>query len=205
MRRPKSERRKVPDAPVGVAESIHRIAVIGNAGGGKSLWSIRVGRQLNTPVLGIDNIQWLPGWQPAPLEQLRDTHRQWLLRERWIIDGWGPWEEIERRFRRAQLIVFVDFPLALHYWWAVKRQVEAALHLRTDWPPPGCDPRSVTLRMLRTIRRVDREFIPRLRVLLAEDGIAPRVVRVQSPRQLRALERRLSGSGSASGPSRHGA
>jgi shikimate kinase len=41
---------------------MQRIAVIGNAGGGKSTLCMQLSQALNIPVHMIDKIQWKPGW-----------------------------------------------------------------------------------------------------------------------------------------------
>src|SRR5579859_5588543 len=101
-----------------------RVAVIGNAGGGKSTLSRKLGQALGLPVHSIDKIQWRPGWTRAPDEEVRSAHEAILASGRWIIDGWGGWDNMQARFEAADTIIFVDFPIAVHYWWAFKRQVK---------------------------------------------------------------------------------
>jgi len=45
-----------------------RISIIGNAGGGKSLFALRIGRALGIPVRVLDDVQWQPGWTRATPE-----------------------------------------------------------------------------------------------------------------------------------------
>ena len=40
-----------------------RVAIIGNAGGGKSLLARYLGETLRLPVHTIDDVQWDPGWK----------------------------------------------------------------------------------------------------------------------------------------------
>jgi hypothetical protein len=35
-------------------------------------------------------------------------------------------------------LIFVDYPLWLHCWWATKWQIKAILKRTTGWPPEGC-------------------------------------------------------------------
>ena len=107
-----------------------RVAVIGNAGGGKSTMCRKLGKALDLTVYPVDQIQWKPGWVKAAAAEFRQRHEQWLARERWIIDGWGPWEAIEARFEAADTIIFVDHPLFIHYWWAFKRQFKCLFRPR---------------------------------------------------------------------------
>jgi len=162
-----------------------RVAIIGNAGGGKSTLARRLGARLALPVYQVDRLQWLPRWQPAPAEVIGATHAKWLAQPAWIIDGWGSWAALAERFERADTIILVDFPLALHYWWAMKRQVGSALGPGGDWPPPGCSALPVTWRLIRLMWCIHWEMRPRLLALV--DGYrAGREVRIlQNPAQLR--------------------
>lgn len=46
------------------------------------------------------------------------------MSEFWLIDGFGPFDTIEKRFHLADKVIFVDFPLWRHYWWCTKRQLK---------------------------------------------------------------------------------
>jgi adenylate kinase family enzyme len=158
-----------------------RIAVIGNGGGGKSTLCQKLGATLHLPVHAIDSVQFKPGWVPAPLADVRAAHDRWLAEDRWIIDGWGEWSLIEQRFAAADIIIFVDFPLWRHFWWATKRAVASMWHRLSD-EPEGCSYAQVQVRMYKTLWRVHHRLRPRLVALLA--GYRERVWHVQSRRQL---------------------
>lgn|SRR5437764_214583 len=159
-----------------------RIAIIGNAGGGKSLLALRVGRALGIPVHVIDDLQWQPGWTRAAPEVMRATHAAWLAEPTWIIDGWGSWDDITARFALADLIVVPDYPLAQHRAWALQRQAEVARGERCDWPPPGCDATALTDELLALIELVESDFMPRLRDTI--HALAHKAVHVRSPEAL---------------------
>jgi hypothetical protein len=166
-----------------------RIAIIGNAGGGKSTLARRLGATLAIPVHEIDLLQWRPGWVPAPAEEVAQTHDRWLASPAWVIDGWGSWEAIAARFDLADTIVVIDYPLALHYWWAIKRQVNCLLHSDVAWPPPGCRALPVTWRLLKMIWHIHWTMRPRLLELVARYHDGSHVVYIRSPRQLPELIR----------------
>ena len=169
-----------------------RIAIIGNAGGGKSRLALALSSQFSLPLYRIDDVQWQPGWSPTPLHLIAAKHHEWVARERWIIDGWGSPELLRRRFEMADAIVLVDFPLWRHYWWAAKRQLKAMIGFRRDWPPPGCSPWPVTRRLFRLMRRIHREVRPQLLAMLAEPDIRDRVIMIHHPRQIATLSTELS-------------
>jgi hypothetical protein len=166
---------------------MRRIAIIGNAGGGKSTLARRLGAALATPVYEIDLLQWRPGWVPAPAEEVAQTHKRWLASPAWVIDGWGSWEAISARFDRADTIVVVDFPLALHYWWAIKRQVICLFRSNSDWPPPGCRALPVTWRLLKMIWQIHWTMRPQLLELVARYQDSRHVVYIRSPHRLQGF------------------
>jgi adenylate kinase family enzyme len=113
---------------------VKRVAVIGNAGGGKTTLSRLLGDALALPVHHVDSIQYQSGWLRTPGEECDSRLDQLSAEDRWIIDGFGNDEVIERRLRAADAVVFVDFPLPVHYWWACKRQWRGRKNQRQELP-----------------------------------------------------------------------
>ena len=137
-----------------------RVAVIGNAGGGKSTLCREVSSLLGLPYHAIDKIQWLPGWRMMPEAEFRVRHDALVAQERWIIDGLGPWRDIERRFDAADTIVFIDYPFWRHLLWASKRQIRSVLLGRADGPE-GCPMWRVTFKLYRMMWWLHRELRPK--------------------------------------------
>ena len=159
---------------------MRRIAVIGNGGGGKSTLARAVGQHLGIPVHEVDEVQWLPGWRRAPLDEVARTLEAWAADDSWVIDGFGPWPVIDRRMGRADTIVYVDLPFRTHLWWAAKRQI-VSLVRRKAWggqtaPPP-------TLLLFRTLRRV-HAMRSDLLELVTKSGRAAKLVHLRSPREM---------------------
>ena len=88
---------------------MQRIAIIGNAGGGKSVLARKLGAALELPVYQFDELQWQPGWMRTPEDEIRHVHAGWLAGSKWIIDGWGSWELLEERFAAADTSLVVDY------------------------------------------------------------------------------------------------
>lgn len=59
---------------------------------------------------------------PVRETHVRDSLNSLLTGDRWIIDGWGPWDCVVRRLQQSDTIVYIDFPVWIHLWWAAKRQ-----------------------------------------------------------------------------------
>jgi adenylate kinase family enzyme len=159
---------------------MRRVAVIGNGGGGKSTLARALGRHLRIPVHEVDEVQWLPSWRRAPLDEVALTLDAWAAGDAWIIDGFGPWPVIDRRMSLADTIVYIDFPFRTHVWWAAKRQI-ASLVRRRAWAGQSAPPSSLLL--FRTLRRV-HAMRSDLFELVTKDGREGRLVHLRSPREM---------------------
>lgn len=77
-----------------------KVAVFGNAGGGKSTLSKRLSQITGLPLYVLDKIQYQPDGIEVSQEDYKRTHEKILVNERWIIDGFGCmetlWLTIER-------------------------------------------------------------------------------------------------------------
>ncbi|MEM7028793.1 MAG: AAA family ATPase [Chloroflexota bacterium] len=160
-----------------------KVVIIGNAGGGKSTLCRRLGESLDIAVFSIDHIQWKPGWVLASTEEFDEKHQAILERDCWIIDGWGDWPALEQRFQEADTIIFVDHPLYIHYWWAIKRQIKCIFRPRIDGPE-GCPMLPMTWSLLKMIWRIHWESRPRLLSLIDTFAERKRVIHIQSPNAL---------------------
>ena len=171
--------------------AMKRIAVIGNGGGGKSTLARRLGAALDIPVLAIDKVQFGPGVSRTPELELNKIHDAELERERWIIDGFGPWPAMERRFALADTIVFVDFPVWIHFLWAARRHQEQ----RDAGPnaPYGDLPEAPSLeRKFEVLWRVHEEYTPRFRAIFDGYRSIKNIVHLRSPEELDEFVARFS-------------
>jgi adenylate kinase family enzyme len=71
-----------------------RIAIIGNAGGGKSTLARALSQRMRAPWVSVDQLQWSPGWTPRPEAEVEGRLDEIQARPKWIIDGWGPWPQV---------------------------------------------------------------------------------------------------------------
>ena len=163
-----------------------RIAIIGNAGGGKSTVSRQLRDLLGLPLYPIDRLQWRPGWQAIPKAEFAEAHAKLIVEPRWIIDGWGDFDAIEERFHQADTIILVDYPLWRHYWWAIKRQFMCCFRPRIDGPP-GCPMLPMTWSLLKMIGAIDRHAMPRLRSLVGAQRGQKKIFHIRTLADLHAF------------------
>src|SRR5262245_34778964 len=145
-----------------------RVVVIGNGGGGKSTLARRLAAQADCPCVEIDTLVWQPGWRLAPVETYNAEHARLIAQERWIIEGLGRQESIQRRLSRSTDIVLIDMPLWMHFWLAAERQLQwAAGGLKN--PPAGIAQMPRTEALFRTIWEVDQTWMPEIRARVSEE------------------------------------
>jgi len=164
------------------------VAVIGNAGGGKTTLARLLGDALELPVYHVDSIQYQPGWLRTPALECDSRLDALTVEERWIIDGFGNDGVIERRLGAADTVVFVDFPLPVHYWWASKRQWSSRKHQRRELPE---DCPEFTLKyswkLAIVMWQVHRRYRPWFASLVDELPDDVTVFRIRSPRESHAF------------------
>ena len=66
-----------------------RVAVFGNAGGGKSTLARHLADMTGLPLYVIDLMQFREGGAKVPQEEFLQAHSDLLQRDEWIIDGYG--------------------------------------------------------------------------------------------------------------------
>jgi adenylate kinase family enzyme len=119
-----------------------KVAVFGNAGGGKSTLSTRLAEITGLPLYTLDIIQFRDGkYRPdekdggkLPDEEYVSIHREVLSRDEWIIDGYGSLPTVWERISAADTLVYIDLPLIAHYWGVTKRFAAGLSRNPNGWP-----------------------------------------------------------------------
>lgn len=87
-----------------------KIAVIGYSGSGKSTLAAHLAAQYALPVLHLDTVHWLTGWQERPREEEIAIVERFLAENTgWVIDGNYSKVCFERRMEEADRIIFMNF------------------------------------------------------------------------------------------------
>ena len=66
-----------------------RVAIFGNAGGGKSTLARKLAELTRLPLYSVDMLQYRPGGAAVPHDEYFTAHAQLLQRDEWILDGFG--------------------------------------------------------------------------------------------------------------------
>ena len=163
-----------------------RVAVFGNAGGGKSTLARRLADATRLPLFALDTIQFRQGGGKVPHEEYLKAHAELLRRDELIIDGFGCVDSAWERFARADTLVYVDLPLATHHWLVTKRLIKGLLATPEGWPDGSPMWRS-TMNSYKVLWLCHRGLTPRYRQLVADTAAAKRVHHLKSPADVKAF------------------
>ena len=139
-----------------------RVMIVGQPGSGKSTLARKMGDFTGLPVVHMDQIHWMPGWQPRPLEEKGRMCAEVHARDAWIFEG-GHSRTWPERFARADTLIWLDFPLRVRAWRVFKRIVLNYGKTRPD-SAPDC-PEQFNWEFAKWIwdtRKTGREIVLRL-------------------------------------------
>ena len=164
-----------------------RIAILGNAGSGKSTLSRRLGQDLTLPVHEVDVFLWQDDWQPAPPETYEAAHGACLAKERWVLDGMGRMGSLPARLERATHVILCDYPIWQNFWLLAERQ--AAWAAGTLEAPPGGGGRDAppTRDLFEAVWQIEQEYMPKVRAMVAACEGGTVVRRIESFEALKAF------------------
>ncbi len=115
-----------------------KIAIIGYSGSGKSTLARRLGEEKDLPVLHLDTLRFLPGWQVRPLSEQRTDEEAFLDgHSSWVIDGNYSQLAYNRRMAEADRIFLLDFPRRVCLPRVIRRQWQYRGKSRPDMTE-GC-------------------------------------------------------------------
>jgi adenylate kinase family enzyme len=102
--------------------SVRRVAVVGNAGSGKTVLGRALADQLAVPFVELDAIYHQPGWQPLPVAEFRGRVTAVVAGEGWVIDGnYSAVRDLV--WARADTVIYFDLARRLVMWQLALRTV----------------------------------------------------------------------------------
>ena len=166
-----------------------KIVSIGNAGGGKSTICRQLSKTHKLPLYAIDHIQWQPGWVRVPIDEYAKKHEAFMQQDKWIIDGFGPWDFVKKRFFEADVIIYVDLPIIIHFYWSTKRQFKCLFKPRIDGPP-GCPMLPMTFKLYKMIWYIHKHVRPKLQMLIKQFSYK-KIIHIKTTHEVNQLIREL--------------
>ena len=171
------------DACASKKTTMKKVAVFGNAGGGKSTLSKRLADLTGLPLVALDLVKYTPGGGEISDEEYQAAHASLLQQDQWIIDGFGSLNTVWKRLDAADTLVYVDLPVMQHYWWVTKR------FLQGFWVPPESWPDNSpllkgTLNSYTTVRLCHQKLTPRYRAYVQTAAATKQVYHLRSPKEI---------------------
>ena len=169
----------------GVLE-MRRVAVFGNAGGGKSTLARQLASITHLPLHSLDTIKYKPDGGEVPHNEYLQIHSELIRGDEWIIDGFGCVPSAWERFSAADTLIYVDLPLFTHYVWVTKRLVKGLVVTPEGWPENSAIWRGA-LNSYRVLRLCHEKLTPKYRRLVAEQATHKRVHHLRSARAIKSF------------------
>jgi adenylate kinase family enzyme len=163
-----------------------RVAVFGNAGGGKSTLARQLAEVTRLPLYPLDMIQFRAGGGEVPREEYLKAHAELLRRDAWIIDGFGCVASAWERFAVADTLVYVDLPFVTHHWFVTKRLIKGLFATPEGWPENSPIWRS-SMNSYKVLWLCHRGLTPRYRQFVAGAAASKRVHHVKSRAEMKAF------------------
>ena len=159
---------------------MRRVAVFGNAGGGKSTLARQSAQLTQLPLYPLDTIQYKPGGGAVPHAEYLTVHKELLSRDAWIIDGFGCVASAWERCSVADTLIYIDLPLLTHCRWVTKRLIKGLFVDPEGWPA-NSPLWSSTMDSYRVVWLCHRRLTPRYRQLVSDAAASKRVHHLRSP------------------------
>jgi len=162
---------------------VRKVAVFGNAGGGKSTLARRLAELTRLPLHVMDMMQFRVGGVAVPHDEFLKAHAELIQQDAWIIDGYGSVKLAWERFSAADTLVYVDLPFFVHFLWITKRLMKGLFVTPPGWPE-GSPVISSSLSSYRVLWLCHRHLTPKYRALVSEVTSTKRVHHLRSAREM---------------------
>ncbi|MDJ0746569.1 MAG: adenylate kinase [Xenococcaceae cyanobacterium MO_167.B27] len=168
-----------------------RVAVFGNAGGGKSTLSKGLAEITGLPLIALDLVQYKSGGEKVSDQEYKTAHDEILQQDCWIIDGFGSLDTVWERLEVADTLVYIDLPVLQHYFWVTKRFIKGFWVAPEGYPENSPLLRS-TLNAYYIVWLCHQKLTPKYREYVKKAKAIKQVFHLQSTRDLEEFLRSLT-------------
>lgn len=109
-----------------------RIIVVGTTAAGKSTLAEKLANLLDLDFVELDALYWQPNWVGTPEDEFLAKTANAIKSGRWVIAG-NYSKTIPITWRRAEVIIWLDYSLPLIFWRLVKRTVHRNMTRQLLW------------------------------------------------------------------------
>ncbi len=173
-----------------------KIHVVGTSGSGKTTFAASLAGRLGIPYVEMDALFWGPGWSKTPDDVFRQKVESATQGAAWVIDG--NYSRVrDLVWRRADVVIWLDYRLAVTVFRVVRRTVRRSLTHEELWHgnrerfrTSFLSRESIVLWTLRTYWRRKRDYTE---LAQRSEDFQLHVVRLRSTCQARQLLRNPHG------------
>ncbi|MBI1282473.1 MAG: adenylate kinase [Anaerolineaceae bacterium] len=109
-----------------------RIIIVGTSGAGKSVLGEQAAQKLGVPFLELDAYFWQPNWVQASPDVFRQRVTEAVIAEAWTAGG-NYSVARDLIWKRADTLVWLDYPLLLTLWRLFRRTVKRIVTQEDLW------------------------------------------------------------------------
>ena len=161
---------------------MRRIIVVGCQGSGKTSLALRLGRNLDLPVVHLDPLYWRPGWKESDKASFRVRVADAIAGEGWVVDGSFSGRVFDLTLARADTLIVIERPRWLCLWRIAWRSAIDRDGTRPDLPE-GC-PEQFSWNLMQQAWRYNADRRPRIEAERLKYGAEVPVVRLSSDREI---------------------
>jgi adenylate kinase family enzyme len=161
---------------------IMKVAIIGNAGSGKSTLGDILHKKLDIPLYHLDQYYWKPGWQEPDPALFEKMHHQLCDKDTWIIEG-AAVRLFDYRASKADIIIFLDIPTWLCLYRVLKRMIMNFGRVRPS-SAPGCPEIMPSIKFLKFILNFNKERKPSIEHILEKYRTTKKVFIVKNMNEI---------------------
>ncbi len=168
-------------------QATQRFMIAGSAGSGKSTLARILGERTGLPVFHMDHIHWKPGWTERGQSEKTALIAEVVAKQKWILEG-NHSRTFDSRIKRAQVLIWLDLPVAVCLFRVARRTLRYRGQTRPDLPP-NCPERldAETLKFLIYVWQSRHKIRKLLRHAYDEPPPHLRVVRLTNSSQIDAF------------------
>ena len=176
--------RSISANDIAALRKAERVVIFGSSGAGKSTFSARLAPLLDLPLVHLDKLYWLPGWQPRSEQEWISMMELEVKKDRWLMDGnYG--NTLDLRLRRADCLLWFDLPRWLCLCRVLKRVLTGYGEVRPDLAP-GC-PEKWDGEFMRYVWNFNKQTMPPILEKIADAPTTMSVIRLRRPADIKAL------------------
>lgn len=162
-----------------------KIFIIGNIASGKTKLARQLSKKLEIPILHVDAIQFDSELNVRPRQQTVSRIQEFKLQDKWIVDGFGPFELIPANLKDCDLVIFLDCSIWQNYLWLAKRWGSLLFEKRPELVGKSSELKLRHMfKAVRSLRQFHLKMRPELIRVLNQETVRAKVLRVRNVREV---------------------